>query len=141
MTQKSETAGGLRLLSGGFDVDELPGCVDFENKARTHFSQAILRPAQLDLFVAPPTQPHLPASPIVGAPVRFAERNCDRCGHEKALIGEGRGPHAGEILCARCHSHRGWLAKSTAAWLGSVVTKFGAPTTPIVLRHWPEGAP
>ena len=30
--------------------------------------------------------------------------------------------------------HRGWLSKSTAEWIASVITKFGAPTTPIVVR-------
>jgi hypothetical protein len=39
------------------------------------------------------------------------------------------------LICADCGHHRGWLSKSTAQWIGSVITRFGAPTTPIVVRR------
>jgi hypothetical protein len=77
----------------------------------------------------PPDNP----SPLIGLRVQFdGGRNC--CGNI-AVIGRGVGPHAAELNCAACGSHRGWLSKSTAAWLETVITKFGAPTTPIVLRR------
>ena len=50
------------------------------------------------------------------------------------IIGDARGPHAGELICANCGQHRGWLSKTTAAWIENVITRFGAPTTPIVVR-------
>jgi hypothetical protein len=48
--------------------------------------------------------------------------------------GEGKGPHAGALHCADCGQHRGWLSKTTAAWIESIINRFGAPTTPIVVR-------
>jgi len=51
---------------------------------------------------------------------------------------------SGAQICASCGQHRGWLSKSTAQWIGHVATRFGAPTTPIVVRGSTleqEGAP
>jgi len=56
------------------------------------------------------------------------------CCRNVCVIGPGKGPHAGELVCADCGQHRGWLSKSTARWIENVITKFGAPTTPIVVR-------
>jgi len=56
-------------------------------------------------------------------------------------IGAGRGPHAGELVCANCGQHRGWLSKSTARWIETVVSRFGAPTTPIAVRKNEEAPP
>src|SRR5262245_8651173 len=41
---------------------------------------------------------------------------------------------AGELVCINCGQHRGQLSKSTAQWIEHVATRFGAPTTPIVVR-------
>jgi hypothetical protein len=41
---------------------------------------------------------------------------------------------AGELVCINCGQRRGWLSKSTAQWIEHVATRFGAPTTPIVVR-------
>jgi hypothetical protein len=49
-------------------------------------------------------------------------------------IGPAHGPHAGELTCTNCGQHRGWLSQTTGQWIEHVVTRFGAPTTPIVVR-------
>ena len=80
---------------------------------------------------------------LVGLRVRL-DRPVDRdrpCCRNVCSIGASKGPHAGELVCADCGQHRGWLSKSTAEWIESVVTRFGAPTTPIIVRksHTYEG--
>jgi hypothetical protein len=81
----------------------------------------------VDLFGAPT---------LVGLEVKLARPvDCERpCCRNVCRIGVGAGPHAGEFVCSDCGQHRGWLSKSTAHWLEEVVTRFGAPTTPIVVR-------
>jgi hypothetical protein len=73
---------------------------------------------------------------LVGLQVKLA-RLIDQqkpCCRNLAIIGEGKGPHAGALHCADCGQHRGWLSKTTAAWIESIINRFGAPTTPIVVR-------
>jgi hypothetical protein len=57
-----------------------------------------------------------------------------RCCRNVCVIDPGKGPHAGALRCADCGQHRGWLSKATAQWIEHVVTRFGAPTTPIIVR-------
>jgi hypothetical protein len=86
---------------------------------------------QLDMFIAVE-----PDDPLVGLHVKM-DRPVDRdrpCCRNICKIGPGKGPHAGELLCTDCDQHRGWLSKSTAHWIESVISRFGAPTTPIVVR-------
>jgi hypothetical protein len=74
---------------------------------------------------------------VVGLKVKL-DRPVDRerpCCLNICTIGPARGPHAGELVCAGCDQHRGWLSKTTAAWIESIVKRFGAPTTPIVVRQ------
>jgi hypothetical protein len=99
--------------------------------------------AQHDMFPAA----HAADSSLIGLKVKL-DRPVDRekpCCSNICIIGAGKGPHAGVLHCADCGQHRGWLSKSTAAWIESVVTRFGAPTTPIIVRksytYEEEGAP
>ena len=72
------------------------------------------------------------------------DRPVDRerpCCRNVCIISAGKGPHAGELHCADCGQHRGWLSKPTAAWIEHVVTRFGAPTTPIIVRKTEEVPP
>jgi hypothetical protein len=72
----------------------------------------------------------------IGLKIRM-DRPVDRerpCCLNVCTIGASRGPHAGELICARCGHHRGWLSQTTARWIESVITRFGAPITPIVVR-------
>jgi hypothetical protein len=83
---------------------------------------------------------------LVGLRVKM-DRPVDKqtpCCRNICVIRPGKGPHAGELVCNDCGQHRGWLSKSTAQWIASVATRFGAPTTPIVVRKshtYKEGAP
>src|SRR5262249_25523747 len=73
---------------------------------------------------------------VVGLKVKL-DRPIDRerpCCLNICTIGPARGPHAGELICSSCGQHRGWLSNPTAQWIESVATRFGAPTTPIVMR-------
>src|SRR5262249_763850 len=79
---------------------------------------------------------------LVGLKIRL-DRPADRdrpCSPNVSTIGAGRGPHAGELICTDCGQHRGWLSKSTTHWIETVVMRFGAPTTPIVVRKSEEQA-
>jgi hypothetical protein len=74
---------------------------------------------------------------LIGLKVKL-DRPADRdqpCCRNICMIGPGRGPHAYNLRCSDCGQHRGWLRKSTAAWIEHVVTRFGAPTTPIIVRR------
>lgn len=73
---------------------------------------------------------------LIGLKVKL-DRPVDRerpCCHNICTIGPGKGPHAGELTCAGCGQHRGWLSKTTAQCIEHVATCFSAPTTPIVVR-------
>src|SRR5215467_12757770 len=87
---------------------------------------------QLKMFIVPTPTP----DGIVGLKIKL-DRPVDReqpCWNNVCIIYAGKGPHAGALYCADCGHHRGWLSKPTAAWIEHVVTRFGAPTTPIVVR-------
>src|SRR5438105_1994723 len=95
--------------------------------------------AQLDMFGAAPVD----EGNLVGLKVQL-DRPIDRerpCCSNVCTIGAARWPHAGELICAGCGQHRGWLSQSTARWIESVVMRFGAPTTPIVVRNSEEVPP
>jgi hypothetical protein len=95
--------------------------------------------AQRDMFGPPP-----PADgSLVGLKVKL-DRPADRerpCCRNICVISAGKGSHVGALHCADCGQHRGWLSKSTAQWIESVVTRFGAPTTPIIVRKSEEVPP
>ena len=84
--------------------------------------------AQLDMFCS--------CGRLTGLKVKL-DRPVDRehpCCRNICVIAAGKAMHAGELRCADCGQHRGWLSKTTAAWIEHVVTRFGAPTTPIIVR-------
>jgi hypothetical protein len=69
-----------------------------------------------------------PPSPIDGMRLKL-ERKIDLqkpCCSNTAIVRAGKGPHATELRCAKCGSHRGWLPKEAANWLLTV------------LAFWPE---
>ena len=75
-------------------------------------------------------------SSLIGLQVKL-DRPVDRekpCCRNICVIEAGKGPHAGALHCVDCGRHRGWVSKSSAQWIETVVTRFGAPTTPIVVR-------
>ena len=88
----------------------------------------------LDLFIAQAE------TPLVGLRIRM-DRPADRnrpCCRNFCTIGPAKETHAGELICADCGQHRGWISNATACWIESVIARFGAPTTPIMVRRSPE---
>ena len=76
-------------------------------------------------------------SNLIGLKIRL-DRPLDRerpCCRNICTIGVGRAPHAGELTCSDCGQRRGQISQSTAQWIETVVTRFGAPTTPIIVRN------
>jgi hypothetical protein len=80
---------------------------------------------------------------LIGLKVQL-DRPVDRerpCCRNICVISAGKGPHAGALHCVDCGQHRGWLSKPTAQWIESVIARFGAPTTPIIVRKSEEVPP
>jgi hypothetical protein len=74
---------------------------------------------------------------LTGLQVKL-DRPIDRerpCCKNICVVGPSKGPHAGELRCADCKQHRGWLSKPTARWIEHVAARFGAPLTPVVVRQ------
>jgi hypothetical protein len=83
---------------------------------------------QLNLFAT--------RSPLFGLHVKV--QTAKHCCYDIAVVWDGSGPHYGELRCRDCDAHRGWLSRSTATWLESIINKFGAPGEPIVIRRLPQ---
>lgn len=88
---------------------------------------------QLDFFVAKKPRVETP-SVLLGLTVNL-EHFRDRCHQNIARIYEGKGPHLGELKCVSCGRHRGWVSKTTGAWIESVIEQFGRPTAPLIIRE------
>jgi hypothetical protein len=82
---------------------------------------------------SPPTVSSSPAPPLVGLPVEMPKA-CS-CGSYGAVIGSSSSPHHHSVTCEACRTWRKWLGAAEAAFLGTIVKKFGALTTPIILRQ------
>ena len=68
---------------------------------------------------------------IIGLKIRM-DRPPDRerpCCRNIGIIADGN-----EINCADCGQRRGRFSPTTAQWIETVTTRFGAPTTPIIVR-------
>jgi hypothetical protein len=87
---------------------------------------------QLNRFAAPDGIPG-PDNPVLGLKVVMPVA-CPKCRNRLAIIGPGKGPHAASLTCARCRHARGWLAKQEADFINNIISTFGRPTAPIVLR-------
>jgi hypothetical protein len=73
---------------------------------------------------------------IIGLKIRM-DRPVDRerpCCRNICMISAAKLPHAGALNCVDCGQQRGWLSNSTAQWIERVMARFGAPTTPIIVR-------
>ena len=82
---------------------------------------------QFDMFGAAPVND----SSLVGLKVKL-DRPVDRerpCCRNICIVGT-----AYELTCADCGHRRGRLSPTTAQWIQSVASRFGAPTTPIIVR-------
>jgi len=92
---------------------------------------------QLDFFESSSSPPSAPSSilPIIGLRVQTSQ-DCRACGSNVATIGSSAGPHAARLNCSECGIHRGWMSAREAAFIAKIVSMFGCPTTPIVVREW-----
>jgi hypothetical protein len=70
---------------------------------------------------------------VVGLMVRMSRRidNERPCCDNVCVIHPGKPPHVGELRCAGCGHHRGWLSHGAAEWLADAVREHGTPTGPI----------
>jgi hypothetical protein len=83
--------------------------------------------SQLDMFGAAPVD----EGNLIGLKVKL-DRPIDHerpCCRNLCIIGAGN-----EISCADCGQQRGRFSPATAQWIASIATRFGALTTPIVVR-------
>jgi hypothetical protein len=90
---------------------------------------------QLNRFAAPDGIPG-PDNPVLGLNVVMPVA-CPKCRNRLAIVGPGKGPHAASLICARCRHARGWLAKQEADFINNIISTFGRPTAPVVLRNPP----
>lgn len=89
---------------------------------------------QLDLF----RHPVMPLPPRDRTHGLLVQSTACRCGCELAVIDEGKGPHVASLHCYKCDLHRGWVSHATHKFLTEIVTKFGRPVKPIILRCTPQ---
>jgi hypothetical protein len=73
---------------------------------------------------------------LIGLRIKM-DRPTDRarpCCRNICCVAPGKGPRAAELACIDCGQHRGCLSKDLVHWLESVIERFGAQTTPVVVR-------
>jgi len=73
----------------------------------------------------------------VGIKVKLARDfdGTNPCHGNIAVIYPGKAQHAGEFRCAACGAHRGWLSRAMRDWILETVSRFGAPSEPIIVRQ------
>jgi hypothetical protein len=86
---------------------------------------------QLNLFEPIPATSS--SSPLIGLRVQLP-RACSNCGGSIGVVGSSAAMHAARINFAACNAFCRWLAQREADFLVAVSKKFGAPSSPIVIR-------
>jgi hypothetical protein len=74
------------------------------------------------------------AVPPADLVVRLVDRDPCDCGCDLAVIAPSKHPHAGELKCSECRSHRGWIPREAFAFVQETIQRFGIPPEPIVIR-------
>jgi hypothetical protein len=87
---------------------------------------------QLNPLAAPESIPD-PDNPVFGLKAVMPAA-CTKCRNRLAIIRPGKGAHAASLTCTRCRHARGWLAKQEADFINNIISTFGRPTAPIMLR-------
>jgi hypothetical protein len=80
-------------------------------------------------------------SPVVGTLVKL-DRTIDRvrpCHQNTCVVGAGAGPHGASLICSCCGQHRGWLSKSTLAFLERGMRLCGRVDGLPIVRNTEEG--
>jgi hypothetical protein len=69
---------------------------------------------------------------VIGLMVRMSRRidNERSCCDSVCVIHPGKGPHVGQLRCACCGRHRGWLSHGAVSWITDQVRKHGVPAGP-----------
>jgi hypothetical protein len=62
---------------------------------------------------------------------------CPKCRSRMAVIRPDKKPYIASLICARCRRHREWMAEETIDFVNSIISTFGRPTAPVVLRSPP----
>ena len=70
---------------------------------------------------------------LLGLVVELPHR-CRRCESIAAVISPNSKAHLAPLHCQQCDAHRGWLSRSTQAFVTEIVNRFGSPTAPIKIR-------
>jgi hypothetical protein len=79
--------------------------------------------------------PGTSGSPLLALSVKIEHATACCSQPAIAMIGISAGPHFAELKCTACGAHRGWLSKRTAEMIEAIITKFGRPAEPIVIRR------
>jgi hypothetical protein len=87
---------------------------------------------QFDMFAATLAAPT--TDPLLGILVQLPDA-CGKCGDSVAVIGPGKGMHKASLSCNSCGFFRGWVSHAPYDFLAAITSKFGAPTTPIIIRR------
>jgi hypothetical protein len=58
---------------------------------------------------------------------------CRHCGSHAATIGAGKAMHKAALFC-ECGRHGGWMSNQSFNFVSEIVSRFGRPTEPIVVR-------
>ena len=95
----------------------------------------MLSGGQLDLFGATVAAA---SEPLLGISVRLPD--VCKCGDAIAVIGPGKGVHRASLGCSSCGLFRGWMSHASHDFLTAITNKFGAPTSPIIIRRGRHGA-
>jgi hypothetical protein len=77
---------------------------------------------------------------LIGLKVKL-DRPIDRerrCCNGIAIIRPGKARHAGELRCAGCGQHRGWLSHATRDFILETIRRFGTSSSPIIITRQQE---
>jgi hypothetical protein len=72
---------------------------------------------------------------LFGLKVKREGNACRHCGYPVAVISAPTSEHCADLKCCACGAVWGALNERTASFIRSVANKFGAPTSPIILRR------
>jgi hypothetical protein len=84
--------------------------------------------AQPDPFAAAAS-----ADALFGVAVKLTN-SCSGCGDPVGIVGPGKPPHCTSVLCRSCGLHRCRISRANYTFLKEIISKFGAPSEPIVFR-------
>ena len=88
---------------------------------------------QLNMFIATAAGARA-TDPPLGILVQLPDA-CGKCAAGVAVIGPGKGMHKASLACNSCGFFRGWVSRASYDFITALTSKFGAPTSPIIIRR------